>query len=374
MSALLYLKIFIRKRETAYSILVVALLVAVLTSVSSVVNYLNAQVELLAGLSSYSERFVVVNGSSISDSKLDVKLLYQLRSLQRLDSIVLEKYAWVKALFNSTLMEVPVRGVDSVESLLKARGARLNGSLARSMGEAVIGELLANSHSIGIGAEMILTYNAQNFTVTVVGLFRSRTEIDSEVIVPLETIFNLTDERLASLIEFSVKRGANVEETLIEVSRALPEGVRVVQVRQPATFAQQINVQTVNFLGFWSIAVYAVIASASYVAANELVRESKYEISLTKVLGARGKRIFTLILLCTIVVATLSSIIGISIGLVGTQMVSAALSWLTASIRIEPFLEPLQATWISFTTLLSTMIGCLYPAYKAIRVKYAEGL
>jgi len=374
MSALLYIKIFVRKRETLYSIIVVALLVAVLASVTSVVNYLNSQVELLASLSGYSDRLVIVNGSSISDSKLNIELLKQLLSLQSLDNLVIGRCAWLKASFNSTLIEVPVRGVYDVHSLLKVKRAQLNGSIAKGVSEALIGELLANAYSIGVGSEIDLTYGTRSIKVTVVGVFRSQTEVDSELVVPMETIFNLTDERWASFIEFSVKRGVNVEEALAEVLKVLPEGVRLMQASQPATFARQVNAQTISFLSFWSLAVHAVIVSASYVAASELVRESRYEISLLKALGAGRKRLFVFVLLYMIVVSALSSIIGISTGLVGTQVVSAFISWVTPSMRVEPFIELHQAMWISITVSLSTVVGCLYPAYKASGVKQAEGL
>jgi len=50
---------------------------------------------------------------------------------------------------------------------------------------------------------------------------------------------------------------------------------------------QEMNVQTLNFLGIWSLAVYAVVVVASYVIAARLMAESSYELAMLKALGAK---------------------------------------------------------------------------------------
>lgn len=369
---MLCLKIFLRKRDTILSILPIALLVAILASANSIVNYLNTQVEALASLRQPTGRYIIVRGSSISDSKLDSKLLDQIYSLHHVENIMPIKYTWLNLTFRSATIEAPVRGVNNVKGFLETRRASLMGGVAKSVNEAVVGELLANAYSVDIGSEIRLTYNTRSILVTVTGIFRTQTEIDSEVIVPIETIFNLTGEEYISLIEFSLKKGADAERVLADISEILPEDIRVVQVHQPVIFARQTHIQMSNFLSFWSLIICAVIASASYITAARLAEESYYEILLLKVLGARRGRIFALMLLYIVIVAAVSSVLGISAGLVGTQIVSTFLSWLMPGVKITPSLEPWQAAWILLITVISAIAGCLYPAHKATRIKYAE--
>lgn len=372
MLALLCCKIFLRRRDTAQSILAIALLVAMLASVSSIVGFLNAQVKTLAGLSNPTGKYIIMRGDLISESKLDVKLLDTL-PLQYFNSIIAESFFWTNVTAGLTQIEVPVRGVSDTEKFLRARGARLNGSAARSVNEAVVGEIIAKSCSIDIGEEICLTYDARSVNVMIVGVFRAQSEIDLEIIVPMETAFNLAGEHI-SLIEFSLKRNVSVEEALTEISMLLPKDARIIQVQQPILFAQEVNAQLLSFLGFWSLAVCAVVASASYVIAARLVEESSYEILMLRALGVKRTRLFTLITLYIVVIAALGSILGVSLGLVGVQVVSAALSWLTLSIKITPILEPQQVVWIISITLSSAVIGCLLPAYRATKIKYTEKL
>lgn len=366
-------KIFLRRRDTAQSILAIALLVAMLASVSSIVGFLNAQVKTLASLSNPVGKYIVVRGDSISESRLNVQLLDSLSSLQCFDNIFAESFFWSNVTVGLKRLEAPVRGVSDVEKFLRVRGARLNGSTARSVNEAVVGEIIAEACSIGIGGEICLTYKVKSVNVVVVGVFRAQSEIDSEIIVPIETAFNLTGESV-SLIEFSLKRDVSVEKALTEISMLLPEDAKIIQVQQPILFAQEVNAQMLSFLSFWSLAVCAVVASASYIIAARLVEESSYEILMLRALGVRRTKLFALITLYILIVAALSSILGISLGLVGAQVTSAALSWLTPSIRITPMLELQQVMWILSITLFSAAIGCLLPAYRATKIEYTEKL
>ncbi|MEM4700197.1 MAG: ABC transporter permease [Candidatus Nezhaarchaeales archaeon] len=373
MSALLCHKVFLRRSDTARSILAIALLVAMLTSASSIVSFLNAQVESLASLRYPAGRYIIMRGDSAGECGLDIQLLDSLSSIQYLDSIIAESLFWSSVTAGSTRIEAPVRGVSDVEKFLSARGARLSGSVARSAGEAVVGWIVAEACSIGVGEEVLLTRGAKSASVVVVGIFRAQSEIDSEIVVPMEAALNLAGG-CVSLIEFSLRGGASAEGALAELSMALPEGARIVQAQQPVLFAQQVNAQLLNFLSFWSLVVCAVVASASYVIAARLVEESSYEILMLRALGVGRARLFALIMLYIATVAALGSILGMSIGLAGVQVTSTVLSWLTPSMRITPMLELRQVAWILSATLLSSTIGCLAPAYGATKVRYTEKL
>ncbi|MEM1990060.1 MAG: hypothetical protein QW782_05450, partial [Candidatus Bathyarchaeia archaeon] len=66
------------------------------------------------------------------------------------------------------------------------------------------------------------------------------------------------------------------------------------------------------------------------------------------------------------------SILGVALGLVGAQVVSAILAWLVQGMQVTPLLEISQFTWILLLTMLSAFIGCVHPAYGATKVKYEE--
>jgi ABC-type lipoprotein release transport system permease subunit len=100
--------------------------------------------------------------------------------------------------------------------------------------------------------------------------------------------------------------------------------------------------QTVAFLNVWSIAVYAVVAAASYIAATRLITESSYELAMLTAIGAKKRLTFTLILAYTITIALLSSILGIALGIAGTQTASTMLRWIMPSVDVTPFPEAEQ--------------------------------
>jgi len=135
---------------------------------------------------------------------------------------------------------------------------------------------------------------------------------------------------------------------------------------------QDMNSQTLTFLNLWSIAVYAVVAAASYVVATRLVAESSYELAMLRALGAKKRLLFKLVLTYTATTALLASILGLALGTAGTQTASTMLRWIWTNVEVNSFLEPSQALQTLLLTLASSTLGCLYPALRCARKSYME--
>jgi len=78
-------KILLRKPETGMAVLALALLVAVIASMSSVVNYVNAQSEALAGLVQIGETYMILGRSATSliNSQIDGELANRLSEINQ---------------------------------------------------------------------------------------------------------------------------------------------------------------------------------------------------------------------------------------------------------------------------------------------------
>lgn len=199
----------------------------------------------------------------------------------------------------------------------------------------------------------------------VVGVFRSQTQSDAELLAPMETLDRLAGNNdTVSLIEFSLKEGVNSREAVNQITQLLPENVKLVQAQQLPEFLRQMSMQTLAFLNVWFLAVYVAIAAASYVIATRLITESSYELSMLRALGAKKHVFFSLVLTYTTTVAFLGSILGIALGTAGAQTASTILKWIQQSVDITPFLEAEQALRMLLLTLASSIIGCMYPAFR----------
>ena len=363
-----------RKGGTASSIIAIALLVAILASMNSIINHINFQTEALGELINIGGAFLILGGnsSSITDSKIDAKLASLVGSITEI------KYAFHQKVFKATLTTnisnqvTLIRGVEDISSFLRLRGAHVNGLTAEGETEVNVGEVLARSASINLGDEVNVTVGNKLLKVKVVGIVKTLTQSDSEIIVPMELANRLIEpEDRVSLIEFTLKDGVK-EEAIQSLIKLLPEDVKVVRVQQTKAFIQDINTQTLSFLNQWSIAVYAAVTAASYVIATRLTTEFTYELTMLRSLGAKKSLIFTLILTHTATMALLGSILGLSLGIAGAQMASTTARWMLKSLDLTPFLEIDQALRILLLTLTSSMLGCIYPAFKAARKRYVE--
>jgi ABC-type lipoprotein release transport system permease subunit len=371
---ILSFKIFIRKSGTAQSIIAIALLVAIISSANAIVNYLNLQSETIAGLVNPSGTYLILssNSTALTDSKLPADLSAKISNLSYVKNVFPQKMLTANLITNSST-PITVRGIEDINNFLKTRGAYVNGTIAKNWTDANAGELLARALLIKLGDEIGIALGEKNIKVKVVGIFRSQTQCDTELLVSMKTANMLEGNNLTiSFIEFSLKDDINSREALSQITQLLPENTKLIQAQQLKTFAQQINMQVVNFLNIWSIAVYAAVAVASYIVSTRLIIELRYELSMLKALGAKKHQIFTLMLAYTATIAFLSSILGISLGIAGTQTASTMLRWMLQNVDITPFPEVEQAIQTLLLTFISSIIGCIYPITKSAHIRYVE--
>jgi len=365
----------LRRRGTALSILAIALLVAILASASSVINYLDLQAQVLGGLVSPGRTFLVLSGgaASIADSRVDAELARRLSGLSYFEYVLPQRVVKANLTTRYGSNAIWVRGVEGVGSFLKARRAYLNGSVAKGWSEADVGELLARALSISLGDEVGLAVGDRQVEVRVVGVFRSQMQSDAELVVPMEAAERLAgDNDTISFVELSLKEGVDSREAISQLAQLLPEGVRLVQAQQLREFTQQMSMETLAFLSVWSLAVYAAIAAASYVTASRLVAESSYELAMLRALGAKKQAPLTLVFTYTTLVAFMGSTLGVALGTAGTQAASTMLRWIQPSVEVAPFLKAEQALQTLLLTLASSILGCMHPALKAARARYVE--
>jgi ABC-type lipoprotein release transport system permease subunit len=371
----LFLKMLFYK-EKASAVVAVALLVAISVSTTSVTNYVNSQVNVLGSFVNLGKTYIVVskNSSSTTDSKIDSKLVNLFNSTSGIKYMIPQKVAVVSVTVNISNCTTIVRGVKSVGEFLKSRNAYINGTVAKSIEEVDVGEILAKLLKVSINDEIILTLtlNKKSIKAKVAGIFKTLTQDDTGVIAPLETVNYLTGNDRISIIEFTLEESANNTEVIERIGKLLPKDVMLVKVQQIDNFLQTINQQTLRFLFFLSVLVYIIVAIASYLITVRFLLESSYELLMLRALGAKKNFLVVLVLMYAIITSVTGSLLGIAVGLVGTQVASTILAWLSPSINIIPFLEFHQLAQILLLSTISSFLGSMIPALRLSHVRYVE--
>lgn len=365
----LCLRPFFRKREAFLIVLVLASLVAALTSITSVINSVNYQLEALAKHSSVFDTYLIVSEGSraLSDSEIDVRIVEELRKLQGVKYVIPQRLieGYLRAEGSSGYFRV--RAVEDVGSFLRIKGAHVSGSLPKGEREALAGEILARILGVEVGENVTLRVNDGEVECRIVGVVSSRSELDAELIASPSLIGKLLKNGgKISFVEFSLKDGVDKDALLKEIRNLLSNGGKIVKAQALIEFVENVNGQTLGYLSIWSTAIYAIVVFTSYLLAIKLVTESSYEIELLMALGVSKKQILAYIATYVLIVALISSILGISLGLVGTQVTSTTLR-LVAEIDLSPFISVDQCIKVTLLTATSALIGCLYPLLKFVK-------
>jgi ABC-type lipoprotein release transport system permease subunit len=362
----LSLKLLFRKRSTITAITAIALLVAIVASMTAIENFVDQQATTIGQLASVGDRFLLVSHdcSSLIDSRIDAAVAnafnlsdFRYVSTQKLVSSRLET---AQGNFSAQL-----RGISSLSGYFKAQPATVNGSWAQKESEIDVGVLLAKSVGLSKGDYVSLSIGGVSIFAKVVGVATTGSQIDSEILTPLAMAYSLTGDNAPSFVEFSLKSGANKASVINNLSTHLPSDVQIVKVQQTANFLQSTTGEIHNFLTVWSLAVYVLVAVSSYVVCARLVVESEYELAMLKALGARRRGVFGAVFVYAVAAALAGAVLGVSLGIVGTQAASSGLRWLSSSISLTPFLDLAQAGQIIGLSAVFSMLGCLYPALMA---------
>ena len=360
-------KVLFRKKGTASAILAIALLIALITSVNCLVNNINSQTTLLMKLTSLGETYLITSKSStsLSDSEIDSTIINQIKN----NSDV--KYATSQQIIQATLTTsagnytVTVRGLDDIRAFFNNRQVRVNGSLSQKETETNIGIILAKLASINKNDSLTLTINNKASQFTVAGITQTQEQSDTEVIMPLINLQKITQNNdTVSFIEFSIKDPNQADKIIANITQTLPPNTKITSTQQIAAFAQDVNNQTVVFINIWSIAIYTVVVAASYIIATRAVNEAEYELYMLRTLGAKKKITVNLIMIYALTLAFVGSIMGLSIGIVGTQAASTFVRWIWGNSQLAPFLEVNQALEILLLAFASSFIGSIYPAIR----------
>jgi ABC-type lipoprotein release transport system permease subunit len=69
-----------------------------------------------------------------------------------------------------------------------------------------------------------------------------------------------------------------------------------------------------------------------------------------------------------IIIALVGSILGLSVGIVGSQLTSTAIRWVLGNTQLAPFIEISQTLQILGLSLASAIIGAIYPAVRGSQI------
>ncbi len=336
-------------------------------------NFIDTQTSAIGQLASVGDKFLVVssNCSSLSDSKIgnDVLGAFNLSEVtyvspQRISTVSLETM-----LGNYS---VTLHGVGNYSGYLKLQFATVNGSYVKNAGEVNIGGLLAKTCRLSKGDFVNVTLPSGILTFEVAGVVSTCSQLGSEILVPIDVCHQLTDDSL-SFVEFSLNADVNKANAINRLSMSLPSDVSVVKVQQTAMFLQQSTGEVHNFLAVWSIPVYLMVVASSYVICTRLVVESEFELSMLRALGAKRSGLFNVIFSYALLATAAAAVLGVSLGITGTQVAASGLRWISQSIQVTPSLGLVEAAQLFGWTLAFSLMGCLYPALKATYRKTLTG-
>lgn len=259
-----------------------------------------------------------------------------------------------------------VIGIDP-DKLVLAGIKNINGSAFKSNStEAIVGSQFAMMNNLSIGD----TISIHNTDFKITGTYETGSIfVDGAVYIPLDTLQNLTDTEGASSL--LVKTGEGQNDTVI--SKKIEEKYDDLTTLTSEEMSSMMN----DVAGVLDTASLAVSGLAIIVGAIGIVNtmvmtvyERTKEIGVLKSIGWKPKRILIMIMGETLVLTTLSGIIGSLFGILISELGVLLIGSDKFSLGYNP-----NTFLLAFgITIFVGIIGGIYPAYKASKLAPTEAL
>jgi len=259
--------------------------------------------------------------------------------------------------------------------------------------EAVIGKSLIERLNISVGNTLTITVNNTQVDLNVIGVYESGTQFFEmmNVYVPLYYLQNITGRAgLVSEILIKLRNPSEAQSVASYIQSIFPELRAILQTTQIQQASQLISTLTTFFL---TIGLIAVIAGGFGVANTMLINvfERIREIGILRAIGASSRVVLLKFLIEALILGLIGGIAGVGVGFILAYILPNYFPLQTAS-RVLPgarsFGGSMQITrttitpiitWDTITLALTigvlvSLIAGLYPAWRASRVKPIEVL
>ena len=247
-------------------------------------------------------------------------------------------------------------GIDKVDGKIYENGTR----------DAIVGAEYAEVNNVSIGDD--ITLQGKEFNVT--GIFETGSPfVDSGIYVPLDTLQDITDTDGVSRI--LVKTGEDVNDS------AISEKIEDDYENFTTLTSEEISSIADDVLGILDTATLAVSALAIIVGGIGIINtmvmavyERTKEIGVLKSVGWKSRKILTMILGETLVLTTLSGIVGSIFGILIPEVGLRLFNVTDFALGYSP-----KTFILAFgITIIVGIIGGIYPAYKASKLAPTEAL
>ena len=354
-------KAFLFRKGTRDTILTIALVVAVLASLAAFVNAIVFRSRSIGKLGGGPSSAVIVGDAAIQSRLLRERM--ETSSSHILPGSVIPAWLEVGGEDRAVFMVST-----NVSEFVRVKNADLEGEIAEEGEEADVGRVLARMANIEIGDDIRVKVGGEKVELHVVGIVSAHTQADVEVLVPEGFMESLapSDNRFFT-VEVRFAKNISGREAIASLANAASKGVDVVGMGQAAKFIEEVDSQTVSFLEAWSLIVYAVVAAVSGVGTMRLVNECERELEILRSIGASRRKVVGLLLLSVSGLGFVGSLIGISLGIVGSQVVSTGLGWIKPGVELSPFLGLGQTLKMLTLATGSSVFGGLVSSFVVLR-------
>lgn len=311
-------RIFLLKRASKETLLSIALIVGALTSMMAFANGITARTEELGGTDTGSKAFLVVGGNTAE---------YEFNDSTK------RTVAFGKISTQGKNINAPVISTD-LSKHLERSGAELKGEMPRR-DETIVGNFLAETLGVQIGDGLMVRVNGKQLDLKITGTVKSKTQTSTSLLVR-ENFF--PGVGAGEKVGLTIVRPGEGEETAIKRLKD-SQNLEVAPLGNVKGFIREVNQQAFSLISVWVLIGCVVVLVGSGVGAARLVEESGEELETLRSVGAGRKRSLLLMFLTVSVIAFSGSLLGVSLGIAGSQVVTTAAGWFTGGGILTPILD-----------------------------------
>lgn len=371
------IKFFFHNRKRTYqAVLALTLGLIIFIATSLLVRSYGNNIAGIASIISSSNKLVIYEkGKTLSESRVDTKVLSFLYSYQKevpnILVILPQLYFPIKVSnINNITIETYIRALNLTTFENYQRHTYEYKLDEPKDNEVIIGQQLAYMLSVGRGSILFLDNEELdiNQSVVISNIIHSGQEYDIEIITPFEFVTNISEFGYYSFIELRLQESKTVDQIKGAILENCPN-VEVMEEKQTQNFIKYATDEVIKTLYLLQALFFMLMLVTITYSIYTLVIESEEEIIVLRSIGATNFQIIFLFVTLAIIIGLISSLLGLTIGYFGVCALVGFISGATGFPYIALEL-PFSVVFMVFVfSLTLSVLSSIIPALAAAKIK-----
>lgn len=350
-------RLLLRKIDrTVITIMMLVPIIALLIGSNLLITGYVHEVQNTINVTEPSKEYMIYNSSNIFPNSMSYITYLQINASEVKEAIPYLQVNGVVLVDNRNYSTIIT--ATNIQSFVLTRHPAVSGTLPTNISEIGVGAILSKLLGVKTGDQIGVTIFSQTRNFTITSVFNSTSKYDVMLLLPFSTMWKFwpVTSQSVSYIEFQASK----------IPSGIPAGLTISGEATLGQVVSSFTTETRNLIQVW---VYILLGLSAIVAVGASFRTTNGTVLEYRILRTIGAKIYEarrLIVYEHLAVSGVSTVVGVTAGVVATEVISTFLSS-TFGLPLIPAIDIVQISLLGIASFALIFLSGIVSIYRISR-------